>query len=129
MVNNNDERVMEIICGSGVYLVDVWAQWCKPCVAFMPQIEALSKECGVKLIKVDAEREGAIAIDLLNVQSLPTIVLFKNGKEIERWIGTVNINKIREAIGEAYAEVSMEVPVVQPRERSGGVDQRSPCPA
>ena len=103
MEAKHENKINEIATSKGVYIVDVWAKWCKPCMAFMPVLESLCATLGVKLIKVDAEKEGAVAIDYLNAQSLPTIIVYRDGEEIARFHGTVSPEKIRIVVGGAYA--------------------------
>jgi len=71
----------------GVVLVDFYADWCGPCRMISPVLEDLSEEIqGVKFVKinVDQERDFSIAN---RVSSIPTIVLFKDGVELDRRIG------------------------------------------
>lgn len=73
---------------SDVALADFFAPWCAPCRAQEPVIEELSatygKRAAIGKVDVDRERETARAF---GVQSIPTIILFKNGYEINRFIG------------------------------------------
>jgi thioredoxin 1 len=72
----------------GVVLVVFSAQWCSPCRAQAPVIEALGKGYGDKahFIEVDIDKRPETAIRL-GIQSIPTLILYKNGKEAHRFIG------------------------------------------
>ena len=69
-------------------LVDFWAPWCGPCRAVSPIIDELAQEYAGKInvVKVNIDEESALS-DTYDVQSIPTIVFFKNGNEVSRSSG------------------------------------------
>lgn len=71
-------------------LIDFYADWCGPCKIMSPIFEELAKEYEgkVELKKVDVESNGEMAAKY-NVMSIPTFVLLKDGKEIDRKIGAM----------------------------------------
>jgi thioredoxin 1 len=69
-------------------MVDFFAEWCGPCKLAGPVIDELAKENAGKIVigKVDVGKEQQLA-QQYNVMSIPTIVIFNNGKEVDRKIG------------------------------------------
>jgi thioredoxin 1 len=75
-VNNNDK-----------VLIDFYADWCGPCKMLSPVIESLSnKHKNVSFAKVNVDQESQIA-QSYNISSIPTVLLFKNGKLVNRFSG------------------------------------------
>tara|TARA_B100001778_G_scaffold334986_1_gene350463 strand:+ start:23787 stop:24101 length:315 start_codon:yes stop_codon:yes gene_type:complete len=94
-----DETLPEIISSEGVVLVDFFADWCQPCKMLMPTIEEIASnyEGRVTVGKVNTEDHATIATDY-GVNALPTLILFKDGKEVERLIGLKSADEISAAI-------------------------------
>lgn len=71
-------------------IVDFWASWCAPCVQFSPLFEqaATGWEPRVRFVKVDADSTPALS-QKLNIRSIPTLILFHKGQEIERRSGAM----------------------------------------
>ncbi len=83
------EEVTEVI-GTGSWVVDFFATWCGPCQMMAPVLEDAATDWeGVQVVKVDTEHAHDLA-EKMNVMSLPTIVFFKDGKEVSRVIGVVD---------------------------------------
>ena len=73
---------------SGVALVDFWAEWCGPCKMLGPVLEEVSEELSGKadFFAVDVDENQGLAIKN-KIQSIPAIVIFKNGEPVDRQIG------------------------------------------
>lgn len=90
---NYDELIKE-----GIVVVDFFATWCGPCKMLGPIIEKLGNSMNnVKFIKVDVDKNEELA-RRYGVMSIPTIIFFKNGKEVKKHIGFIPEEAIKEII-------------------------------
>jgi len=90
---------------TGVSLIDFNAPWCGPCRAQEPIIEQLADRYDGKAViaqmNVDDNQETAIA---LGIQSIPTLALFKDGKEIKRFVGLQSSKTLEQALEDSIDE-------------------------
>lgn len=75
----------EVLRSEKPVLVDFWATWCGPCMRQGPIVEELAGE-GYSVGKVDVDQEPALA-QKYQVMSIPTLIIFKDGKEAKRLVG------------------------------------------
>ena len=80
-------------------LVDFWASWCGPCRMLSPVIDSLSEEYSAKIDvgKVNVDDQGALAAQF-GIVSIPTVILFKDGREAKRIIGVHDADEYRDEI-------------------------------
>jgi thioredoxin 1 len=84
-----DDTFEKDVLQSGVpVLVDFWAPWCGPCLQLAPAIDAISEEYEgkVKVGKVNTEENAAIATKY-QVSSIPSLMIFKDGEIVDRFVG------------------------------------------
>lgn len=74
----------------GLVLVDFWATWCPPCKMIAPILESISKEKAgaIKIVKVDVDKEPYLSRRFA-ISSIPTLILFKDGKEVKQMAGAM----------------------------------------
>lgn len=89
----------ELIQADKPLLVDFFAEWCGPCHAMKPILENFKQQVGDKLtiIKVDVDKNQAVAATY-GIQSIPTLILFKQGKILWRQAGVVNAQQLTQAL-------------------------------
>lgn len=94
-----DDKNFDKEIAEGVTLVDFYADWCGPCRMMEPIIEELAKEMEgkAKIAKIDIETSQKVTSNF-NVTSIPTLILFKNGNELQRIVGIKDKDALLEAI-------------------------------
>ena len=79
----------------GLVLVDFWAPWCAPCRRIAPILEEVASEMSssVKICKLNVDEQQKYA-QQFSIQGIPTMILFKNGKEVKRIVGLQSKEKL-----------------------------------
>lgn len=93
----SDEYAQEVINYDGKVLVDFFATWCGPCQMLSPVLEKISEKDDIKIVKVNIDEEAKLAIDT-DVEVVPTMILYNNGKVVERLEGYMDEEELKEII-------------------------------
>ena len=94
----------DVIKNERPILVDLWAPWCGPCIAMEPALKELSTqfEGKVDIAKLNVDENPELA-QSLDVMSIPNMILFKNGKPVDRIIGLTAKDKVASIMTAALA--------------------------
>lgn len=85
----DNEFQREVLDQKGLVLVDFWAEWCGPCRQLGPILEEVAKEMPeVQVVKMNVDEAPAHAAEF-GIRSIPTMLLFKNGQNVDTKIGFV----------------------------------------
>ena len=96
--DNFNKEVME---SDKVVLLDFWATWCGPCQMIAPILEEVAEECPDATIgKIDVDEEQQLAMSF-GIESIPTLIVIKNGKAVAKAVGLRAKNQIIEMIDNA----------------------------
>lgn len=92
------ETFSKILNGEKPVLVDFHAEWCGPCKMMAPELKRFAESHkAVRVLKVDIDKNRATA-EQFNIQGVPTLILFKNGKVLWRQSGAMNAQQLSEVI-------------------------------
>ena len=93
----------DLAIAEGITLVDFWAPWCGPCRMQVPILEELSESVDnqTKIAKLNVDEAEGVA-GRFGVQAIPTLLLFKDGNEVQRFIGVQSKETLIDAISSAH---------------------------
>ncbi|MEA2030787.1 MAG: thioredoxin [candidate division Zixibacteria bacterium] len=104
VVVNESTFEQEVLKDDKMVVVDFWAEWCGPCKMISPILEEVGSEYPdlMKVAKLDVDSNNAIAAQY-GIMSIPALLFFKNGEEIDRVIGAVPkahlVSRVESALG------------------------------
>ena len=80
-------------------VVDFYATWCGPCKKLSPTLDEVSEELGeqVNIVKVDVDESEDLAMDY-GIRSVPTVLFFKNGQQVDKFVGALPKSEIVDKI-------------------------------
>lgn len=97
-IDEINAKEFESVVSKPVVLVDFFAEWCMPCLMMAPVIEDLAEKMkNVKFAKVNVDENSGLS-GKFKVMSIPTLIIFKQGKEVERIIGSQPAEVIEEKL-------------------------------
>ncbi len=101
-VTNLNDVDFDTVIADGITLVDCWAPWCGPCRMQGPILEDVARTISgrVKIAKLNVDEAETVA-ERFGVQAIPTLLLFKDGKEVQRFIGVQSKEILIDAISSA----------------------------
>lgn len=93
-----DNFKAEVLESNQPVLVDFYADWCGPCKMLSPIVEAVAKETeNIKFVKINVDEAQELAMQY-NIMSIPTLVLIKDGQEINRKVGLIDKSELLDLI-------------------------------
>lgn len=88
----------EVLESKETVLVDFWASWCGPCRMLSPLVDQIAEELTeIKVGKVNVDEQNELASQF-QVMTIPTLIVFQNGKEVKRSVGVISKDEIKKLV-------------------------------
>lgn len=102
---NSDNFQSDVVDSDIPVLVDFWAEWCMPCKILGPTVDELAGEFAgkMKVGKVDVESSRDVALKY-GIGAIPTLIMFKGGEVVKKFVGLQTKNDLRAAINDVLAD-------------------------
>ena len=94
-----DQNFNQEVESNDIILVDFWAEWCGPCKMLSPILDEISNEYGLPVGKLNIDENPGKSQEY-SVQSIPTMVLFRNGKPVHTVLGAMPKHKLLKELAE-----------------------------
>jgi thioredoxin 1 len=101
---NNDNFQTAVLGSEQPVLVDFWAEWCMPCRMLAPTIDQIAEAYAgrVKVGKLDTDSNREISVQY-EISAIPTVIVFKDGSMVRKFVGLTNRADLEAALDEALA--------------------------
>lgn len=102
LLHFSEEGFEKALASGSLMMVDFWATWCGPCQRLGPVIEQLAEDYerqNVVIGKVDVDQEPGLA-QRFGVMNIPTVIFFRDGKELERKVGAMPVDAYTQTLDE-----------------------------
>ena len=94
-----DKTFQKVLDENDIILIDFWAEWCGPCKMVSPILEEISKEFGLPVGKLNVDENPGKSQEY-SVQSIPTMVLFRDGRPVHTVLGAMPKHKLLKELAE-----------------------------
>ena len=97
VIVNKDNFKEEVLDFKGTVIVDFFGTWCMPCKMLKPIVEKVASDLNIKLATVDID-ENEELVKEFGIMSVPTLKIFKNGKEVNSSVGVISETRLKELL-------------------------------